>query len=145
MRNFSSSCDACPDTCTPAFPPWITSAPARCSESITRETFDSLPGIACAEITTTSSLAHLDVLVLVRGHQRQRTQRLALRSGAHDAHLTGRVAWHLFDVDDPLDRDVEQTHLAGEGDVLCHRPAEERDAAAGVDRRFAHLLHAVEM
>ena len=35
----------------------------------------------------------LHVLVLVRGHQRQRAHRLALRTGADDAHLVGRVAW----------------------------------------------------
>ena len=53
--NLSSSCDAWPDTCTGASPPWMTSAPARHSASMTRVTFASLPGIACAEITTTSS------------------------------------------------------------------------------------------
>ncbi len=53
---FSSSCDAWPDTCTGELPPCNTSAPARCNESMMRFTFVSLPGIACAEITTTSSL-----------------------------------------------------------------------------------------
>ena len=53
--NFSSSCDAWPETCTGDVRSCTTSAPARCSESITRDTFDSLPGIACALITTTSS------------------------------------------------------------------------------------------
>ena len=90
-------------------------------------------------------LAHLDVLVLVRGHERQRAQRLALRPGADDADLTRCVAGHLFDVDDAVGRDVEQTHLAGERDVVHHRPAEERDPAAGVDGRFADLLHAMQV
>ncbi len=53
--NFSSSCDAWPETCTGELRSCTTSAPARCSASITRDTFDSLPGIACALITTTSS------------------------------------------------------------------------------------------
>ncbi len=53
--NFSSSCDACPETCTGEVRSCTTSAPARYSESMTRDTFDSLPGIACAQITTTSS------------------------------------------------------------------------------------------
>ena len=53
--NFSSSCDAWPETCTVALPSCTTSAPAWYSELITRVTLVSLPGIACAEITTTSS------------------------------------------------------------------------------------------
>ncbi len=60
--NLSSSCDAWPDTCTGALPPCTTSAPAWYSELMTRVTLVSLPGIACAEMTTTSSsliLTHL--------------------------------------------------------------------------------------
>ncbi len=51
----SSPWQACPLTCTGAFPEWITSAPRRCSWSITRPTDHSLPGIGCALIMTTSS------------------------------------------------------------------------------------------
>ena len=39
------------------------------------------------------------MLVLVRGHQRQRAHRLALRTGADDADVAGRVARRLVDVD----------------------------------------------
>ena len=43
------------------------------------------------------------------------------------------------------DAQREQAHLAGERDVLRHRPTEERDPATGVDRRDRDLLHAVQV
>ena len=46
----------------------------------------------------------LHVLVLVRGHQRQRAHRLTLRAGTHDAHFFGRELGRLVDVDHGADR-----------------------------------------
>ena len=89
--------------------------------------------------------ADLHVLVLVRGHQRERAHRLALRSGADDADLARRVARHLFDVDHAAHGDVEHAHLAAERDVVDHRATEERHLAPGVDRRLRDLAHPVQV
>jgi hypothetical protein len=91
--------------------------------------------------------AHLHPLVLVRGHERQRAERLALRPGADDAQLPRCVLRRVrvLDVDDPCGGNVEQPHLACQGHVLRHRAAQERDAASGVEGRLRDLLDAVEM
>src|SRR6202022_4669919 len=57
----------------------------------------------------------------------------------------GGVAGHFVDVDDPVGGEVEDAHLAGEGDVLGHGAAEERDAAAGGDGFAGDLLDPVEV
>ena len=85
------------------------------------------------------------MLVLVRGHQRQRAHRLALRTRADDAHLARRVPAGFFDVDDRVRGHVEQAELTGHRDVVHHRSAEERDLAATTDRGVRDLLDAVQV
>ena len=52
----------------------------------------------------------LHVLVLVRGHERQRAHRLALRTGADDAHLARRELGRLLDVDHRRGRECRRSH-----------------------------------
>ena len=85
------------------------------------------------------------MLVLVRGHQRQRAHRLALRTGADDADVAGRVPRRLFDVDDRVRGEVDEAALARHRHVLHHRPTDERDLAAVRDRGLRDLLHAVQV
>ena len=141
----SSSCDAWPDTCTGELPPCSTSAPARCSESMMRVTLVSLPGIACAEITTTSSLLIFTCLCscaaisdsALIGSPCDPVQMM------HD--LTRHVARDLVDVDHAADGDVEHAHLAAERDVVDHRAPEEDDLATGGDGGVGDLAHAVQV
>ena len=143
--NFSSSWHACPDTCTCELPPWITSAPARWSESMTRETFDSLPGIACADRTTTSSSLTFRCLCSCAAM----SDNALIGSPCDPVQITqissGREARDLFDVDDLVRGEVEESHLAAERDVVHHRTAEERDMASRRDRLACHLEHAMQV
>ena len=89
--------------------------------------------------------AHLHVLVLVRGHERERTHRLTLRSGADHTHFAGCVPRRFVDVDDLIGRNAEQAHLAAERDVVHHGTSEERDLAPRGDGLARNLLHPVQV
>ena len=143
--NFSSSCDACPETCTgdgAVVHDLRAGAVQRVDDARhvrlvagdrVRADHDDVVG------------GDLHVLVLVRGHQRQRAHRLTLRTGADDADVAGRVAGGLLDVDDRVRGQVDEAALARHRDVLQHRTADERDLAPVRDRGLRDLLHAVQV
>ena len=82
---------------------------------------------------------------LTTGHQRKRRHRLTLRARREDAELAGIDTVDFLDVDDRLVGDVEEPQLAGERDVLHHRPAEQCHAPAARDGGFGELLDAVHV
>ena len=143
--NFSSSCDAWPDTCTGDVRSCTTSAPARCIESMTRDTFDSLPGIACALMTTTSSGDTFTYLCSCAAI----SDSALIGSPCEPVQMMhtspGGVPRRLLDVDDRVRGDVDEAALARHRHVLHHRPPDERDLAPVRDRGLRDLLHPVQV
>ena len=83
--------------------------------------------------------------VVAAGHPGQRGHRLALRAGGDQHDLAGRHLLGLARVDQQPAGHPQVAEVAGDAHVAHHRPADEGDLAAVLDRGVEHLLHPVHV
>ena len=141
----SSSGAAWPLAWTASAGTWKTSPPVRYRPSTTRWIAGSLPGIREDDRTTRVVRAELHPLVLARGHQGQRRERLSLGAGADDDHAARVEPVDLLDRDDVLVRDVQEPEPPRGLDALLHRAPQERDHPFVAPRRVHDLLDAMDV
>ena len=83
--------------------------------------------------------------MVVVGDPHERRERLALRARAEDQHLAGRVFLQLDRPDQRVLGHVDVAEVAGDVEVLAHRPADHADLAPDLDCDVDRLLHAVDV
>ena len=112
---------------------------------MTRLTAFSLPGTGDRRDDDGVAALDLDGLVIAVGHPRKRRERLALASRAQHDDVLGGEPIGIVCVDDVVVVDLEIAELAGDLGVGDHGAPGDDDLAAGVDRRVADLLHAMDV